>query len=100
MGSLHVPKFQTDPQVIRQLLRQILHKSFYTRYQVLFYLWRIQPSLKRCKAPKHYGQHCLKIFFLLSKLSMMIQLPEKSPNFCSKIKVLRKNYQLPKLKAF
>ena len=33
--------------------------------------------LKHCKVPKYYGQDCVKIFFLVSTLRMMIEISEK-----------------------
>ena len=47
------------------------------RYQVSFYIWLIGSVLKHCKVPKYYDQDCLKAFFLLSKLPMVIQISRK-----------------------
>ena len=33
-------------------------QSFYTKYQVLFYVWQIKPSLKVCEILKAYEQDC------------------------------------------
>ena len=40
--------------------------------------------LKYCKVPKYCGQDCLKIFFLLSTLRMMIQISAKSVHLAQK----------------
>ena len=40
---------------ISEVTRQ---QSFYTKYQVLFYVWRIKPSLKVCEILKAYEQDC------------------------------------------
>ena len=31
---------------------------YYTRCQVSFHLWRIEPMLKHCNVPKYYDQDC------------------------------------------
>ena len=40
-------------QVVRQLVRQLLHLGFYIWYQALVYLWQIVPALKYLKVPKY-----------------------------------------------
>ena len=49
----------------------------YTRYGVSFYLWLVGSVLKHCKVAKYYEQDCLKIFFLISTLPVMIGIWEK-----------------------
>ena len=41
---------------VPQFVTPHLHKVSCARYQVQFYLWRIEPVLKLCKIPKDYGQ--------------------------------------------
>ena len=48
----------------------------YTRYQVSFYLKWIG-SLLYCKVRKHYDHDCLKIFFLIFTIPMVIKISEK-----------------------
>ena len=61
-----------------------MYQVCYTRYQVLFYLWRTKSVLKYCKVSKYNDQDCLKILFLLSALPMMIQISRKSAHFAQK----------------
>ena len=63
---------------------ELVYQVCYTRYQVSFYLWWIGSVLKYCKVPKYYDQDCLKIFFLLSTLPMMIQISGKSAHLAQK----------------
>ena len=51
--------------------------TFYTRYQILFYLWQIGLVLKNYKVPKSYYQDFLKIFVLISPLPTMIKFLQK-----------------------
>ena len=60
---------------------------------ILSVLYQISRSLllvanrictKYCKVPKHYDQDCLKFFFLLSTLPMMIQISGKSTHLAQK----------------
>ena len=39
-------------EVIRLLVTQLVYQICYTRYQVSFYLWRIEPALKHYKSSK------------------------------------------------
>ena len=55
-----------------------MRKSSYTRYQIPFCLWQVQPLLKHCKSSKYYEHDCLQTFVLLSTSSMMIHVFEKS----------------------
>ena len=59
-------------------MRQFVYQIYYTGYKVSFYLWLIGSVLKYCKVPKYYDRDCLKIFFLLSALPIMIQISGKS----------------------
>ena len=36
-------------------LQCLLCKAFYTRYQVSFYLWRLEPILTFCEVSNYYG---------------------------------------------
>ena len=45
--------------------------SAYKVYQGLFYLWQMAPLLKNCKVPKYYYHVFLKIFVLISTLSLL-----------------------------
>ena len=40
------------PKTVWKLKRELVCKVFYTRYQILFYLWRIKAVLKCCKVQK------------------------------------------------
>ena len=80
-------------------MRQLIYQVWHTKYQVSFYLWQIGPVLKHCKVPKHV-RDCLKVFLLLSTLSMMIQVSGKSAHLAQKKLVLSKKCQKAKLKAF
>ena len=42
------------------VVRQLVYQVCYSRYQVSFYLLRVKPLLKHCKAPKYYDQHYAK----------------------------------------
>ena len=68
-----------------------IYQACYTRDHVSFYLWLIGSVLKHCKVPKYYGQACLKIWLLISKLSINIQILWKNAHLVQI--VLSKNYQ-------
>ena len=63
--------------VVWQLARQLAYQVCDTRHHVSFYLWLIGSVLKHYKGSKYYDQDCLKTFFLLSILPMMIQISGK-----------------------
>ena len=79
---------------------QLVYQVCYTRYHVLFYLLLIRSVLKHCKVPKYYNQDCLKIFFLLSELPMMIQISGKKCSFGSKKLVLAKKIPISNGESF
>ena len=56
----------------------------YARYHFSFYLWLIIYVLKHFIVPKYYDQDCLKIFFLLSTLPIMIQISGKNSDLVQK----------------
>ena len=66
----------------------------------MFCWWWIWPALKYFKVPKYYDQYCLKVSFLLSTLSMRIQISAKSAHLALKSYFYQKNYQYATLKAF
>ena len=47
-------------KVIRQPKKQLLYKSFNTKYEVPFYFWWILPLLKSYKVPNYYDQDCIQ----------------------------------------
>ena len=67
---------------------ELVYQVFYTKYQVPFYLRRIEPVLKRCEVPKYHDQNCLKDFLLLSEFPMMIHVSAKSAHLALKKLVL------------
>ena len=81
-----IPKFQ----VIWQLVRQLVYRLYYTRYQVFFYLWRIGHVLIHCKVPKYHDQNSLKTFFLLSSFPVIIQISRKSAHLVQTISSIKK----------
>ena len=54
-----------------------MYQVWYDRYHVSFYLRLIGSVVKHCKILKNYDQGCLKTFFLLFTLLMMIQISRK-----------------------
>ena len=58
-----------------------LHQVCLSSYQVLFYFCLIKFVLKHCKVPKYYQKDCLKVFFLLSTLPVMIRISRKNSSF-------------------
>ena len=54
--------------VIRQLMKQPLYKVYYSRNQVLLYLWGIKLTLKRCIVSLDYFRDCTYLHtYLLNK---------------------------------
>ena len=51
------------------------------------------PVVEHQKITKFYDGNFLKMFLLFSTLTVMIELSEKSPHFCSKELFLAKSYQ-------
>ena len=64
--------------VIWQLVRQLLYKFYWTKYQVCFCLWWLETVLKLCKGHKYYEQNCLKTSLLLLLSLNMIKIFEDS----------------------
>ena len=65
-------------------MRQLKYQVCYTRYQVYLHLWT-ESVLKYCEFLKYYDQDCLKIFFLLSTLQMMIEISGKGAHLAQKL---------------
>ena len=80
-------------------MRQLAYKVCQTKYQVSFSLWLIGSVLKYCKVPKH-DQDCLKIFFLLSTLPMMIQIFGKNGSLAQKCYFYQKTTNNQRWKLF
>ena len=53
-------------------------------------MWLIRSVLKYCKVLKFYDQDCLKIFFLLSTLPMMIQISGENIHLPQKVSSFKK----------
>ena len=63
-------KVQTVIQKYSQ--KQLAHEIYYTKYEVLVFLWRINLVLKCSQRPRYYNQHCLKSFHLHFRSLAMI----------------------------
>ena len=82
----------------------------YTKFAALdtnfsFKFWWIECLLKYCKVPKYYDQDCLKTFFLLSLLPIMIQISGKSAHLDQKCYFYqettnKQSWKLPKFKLW
>ena len=53
-----VTKYFAKSKVVQQLVRQLVHKVYYTRFQVPFYLWQINLIRKQSKWQKYYIIDC------------------------------------------
>ena len=77
----------------------LVYKVYYTRYQVLQYLWQIKYVLKNghSKWPKYYDQYCLTKFDLHFTSLIMIRISENGLTLDqNSIKKTNQNWKLSK----
>ena len=84
--------------VVQPLVRQLVYKVYYTKYQVPLYLCQInKPKLKSYLVSIYYSRDCLKIFLLHL---VMIQVFEIPLILLRKESSIEKKHLQSKLKAF
>ena len=66
------------------------HSYSKTKYHVSFYLWLINFVLKNCNVPKYYDRDCLKVFWLLSTLPVIIWISGRTPIWFKKDSSVKK----------
>ena len=69
-------------------MRELAYENYDPRYQVLLYLWWVEPILKRCKIPKYYVLDCRYSYWWWTRFDYQVS------QICKKA---RKNYTSSKL---